>query len=102
MADTTLPKTLTVSQAAHLVIREWKRDENTFHEDDAAGFLEELEDKGLDLNPRQRAVVESALVTTAWGAAHAALKLLAQQNPPVIVVPDPPPREDEEDDETDD
>jgi hypothetical protein len=81
MADNTLPKTLTVTQALHRLTNEWGRDENTFYEDNTTKFLE---NDGLD---RDRVAVELRRIS--WRTARAALQYLAEQNPPVTVVPDP-------------
>jgi hypothetical protein len=100
MAENTLPKTLTVTQALHLLTNEWGRDESTFYKDNTTTFLENVEPVGAiavekpkeegalpDGLDRDRVAVELRRIS--WRTARAALEFLAEQNPPVTVVPDP-------------
>jgi hypothetical protein len=99
MADDTLPRTLTVSEALNGVTNEW-RVGSPFYEDNTTKFLERVKTAGAifvekpkeegalphGLN-RDRVAVE--LLFISWRAARAVLEFLAKQNPPVTVVPDP-------------
>jgi len=72
MADNTLPKTLTVTQALHRLTNEWGRDESTFYEYNTTKFLENVPD-GLD---HDRVALE--LRGISFRAARAALEFLAE------------------------
>ena len=99
MADNTLPRTMTVSEALNGVTNEW-RVGSPFYEDNTTKFLKNVETVGAiflekpkeegalphGLN-RDRVAVE--LLRISWRAARAALEFVAAQNPPVTVVPDP-------------
>ena len=105
MADNTLPRTMTVSEALNGVTNEW-RVGSPFYEDNTTKFLKNVETVGAIFleNPkeegalphglnRDRVAVELLMIS--WRSARAALEFLAKQNPPVTVVPDPVPADEE-------
>ena len=104
MADNTLPKTLTVTQALNGLTNEW-RVGSTFYEDNTTKFLANVKTVGAISveEPKQEALpdglnrdrVAVELLMISWRAARAALEFLAKQNPPVTVVPDPVPADEE-------
>ena len=105
MADNTLPRTMTVSEALNGVTNEW-RVGSPFYEDNTTKFLERVKTVGAifvekpkeeealpgGLN-RDRVAVE--LLHISWRSARAALESLAKQIPSVTVEPDPVPADEE-------